>query len=216
MMLASKPKVTVDVVSDIVCPWCWVGKRNLEEAVRRLPADEAAPIVRWHPYQLRPQAPREGAPKPPATPDNPRVGARLAAAGRAVGIDFTGKTDRTPNTLSAHTLMDFAAKAGGPAVQNALQEVLFRQYFTDGVFPEGAGLLAAAEEVGLDARAAMEHVEDVANRSKVAREAQHFAREGLSGVPSFFVNGRFCFSGAQPPEAFLEAFSLAPEELPER
>ena len=108
-------KVTVDVVSDILCPWCWIGKRNLEEALRQLPQDgrSSSVEVRWHPYQLRPATSREGAPKAPSTPENPRVGQRLKAAGQAVGIDFTGKTDRTPNTLSAHTLLDYAATTSG-------------------------------------------------------------------------------------------------------
>lgn len=207
----SGKKVTVDVVSDILCPWCWVGKRNLEEALRRLPQGLRSTVeVRWHPYQLRPAMSREGALKPPSTPDNPRVNPRLKAAGQAVGIDFTGKTDRTPNTLSAHTLLDYAATTSDYDTQNALQEVLFRLYFTDGVFPEGEALQAAAEEVGLDPEEAMAYVEDAANRSRVAKEAHGYASSRvISGVPSFFFNGSYAFSGAQPPKIFLEALTAS-------
>jgi len=207
----SGKKVTVDVVSDILCPWCWVGKRNLEEALRQLPQGLRSTVeVRWHPYQLRPAMSREGALKPPSTPENPRVPPRLKDAGQAVGIDFTGKTDRTPNSLSAHTLLDYAATTSGYDAQNALQEVLFRLYFTDGVFPEGEALQAAAEKVGLDSEEAMAYVEDAANRSRMAKEAHCYSSSRvINGVPSFFFNGNYAFSGAQPPKLFLEALTDA-------
>jgi len=99
----------------------------------------------------------------------------------------------------------------GHSVQNKLQEVIFRQYFTDGVFPDKDGLMAAAEEVGLDSAAAWEYVEDLENQKSVAVEAQKYSEAGVSGVPFFIINGQPLFSGAQPPESFLAALKLAGE-----
>ena len=89
-----------------------------------------------------------------------------------------------------------------PDKQNALQEVLFRHYFTDGLFPDGENLAAAAHEVGLDADAARKAAESEENQSAVAAEARQISRAGVSGVPFFFVNGEPAFSGAQPPAVF--------------
>lgn len=160
--------------------------------------------VRWLPFQLRPNTPLAGDPKPPNTPQNPRVGARLRTAGEGVGINFTGLTDRSPNTLLAHTLMKFAEDSTGN--NNTLSEILFRHYFTDGKYPDEENLRSAAEEAGLDVEAAVAYMSDPAKQAVVAEEAQSYSDRGISGVPSFFVNGRLAFSGAQPPQAFLTAF----------
>lgn len=128
--------------------------------------------------------------------------ARMKAAGKAAGIDFTGKTDRYPNSLAAHALLKFAAETS-PEKQNALQEVLFRHYFTDGLYPSEENLAAAAEEAGLDAPAARSFASSEKNQRAVADEARGISRAGVTGVPFFFVNGEPAFSGAQPPSAFV-------------
>lgn len=178
-----------------------MGKRNLETAVSTMTNVEVK--VRWLPFQLRPNTPLAGDPKPPNTPDNPRVGARLRAAGQGVGIDFTGLCDRSPNTLLAHTLMKFAEESTGG--NNTLSEILFRHYFTDGLYPDEQNLKAAAEEAGLDVDLALAYMTDSSKQAAVAEEAQSYSDRGISGVPSFFVNGRMAFSGAQPPQAFVRA-----------
>ena len=155
--------------------------------------------MRWLPFQLRPDVPPEGEPKG-GTPES-RVGARIKTAGVAVGITFTGKCDRRPNTLAAHALLKHAAEVA-PTKQNELQEVLFRHYFTDGLFPAGDNLAAAAREVGLDGDAALAYAESEENQSAVAAEARQISRAGVSGVPFFFVDGEPAFSGAQPPAVF--------------
>lgn len=211
--LAASPvskALTVDVVSDVVCPWCWIGKRNLEEALSRLPPEQRSQVeVRWHPFQLRPDTPLSGTAKEPSTPDNPRVGARLRAAGQAVGIDFTGKTDRTPNTLASHTLLQYAGEHEGFAKQNELQEILFRKYFTDGIFPDSQSLATAAEEAGLDVQEAMAYAEDPVNQALVSQEAISASASGVNSVPYFKFNGAPAFSGAQPPELFLKVIAHA-------
>lgn len=164
--------------------------------------------MQWLPFQLRPNVPAEGVPKS-GTPET-RVGARMKAAGAAAGIDFTGKCDRYPNSLAAHTMLKYAGKVA-PAKQSDLMEVVFRQYFTDGLYPDGDNLAAAAREVGLDADAARAYALSEENQKAVAREAREISMEGVSGVPFFYVNGEPAFSGAQPPATFVRLLDEAAE-----
>ena len=115
--------------------------------------------IRWLPFFLRPHMPPEGVLKQGKGAEN--VNPRLRAAGEAVGINFTGACDRAPNSTEAHALLAYAAKVS-PDKQNALQEVLFRHYFTDGLYPAGANLAAAATEAGLDGAAAQAFAEGLA------------------------------------------------------
>ena len=157
--------------------------------------------------------PAEGIPKQPATPDNPRVGPRLKDAGAAVGINFTGACDTTPNTVQAHAALEYTLATHGAAAQNALAERLFAAYFTDGICPMGADVLArlAAEALPqLDETAVSALRAHVASREgdeEVARKAKQVSRSGVSGVPMFYINGSPAFSGAQAEEVFLDAFA---------
>lgn len=157
--------------------------------------------VRWHPFQLRPGLPKEGEPKG-GNPQS-RVGDRIRVAGEAVGINFTGLCDRRPNTLMAHAAVKFVSD---PEKQNQLQEVLFRQYFSDGTYPDSQAISDAANEVGLDASALVAHACAEDNQQAVAREAESNSRSGITGVPFFIINGKPAFSGAQPPSEFLRVF----------
>jgi predicted DsbA family dithiol-disulfide isomerase len=181
-----------------------VGKRKLEQAISRCPDVQVE--VEWKPFFLRPDTPSEGSLKPPDTPDNPRVGARMKAAGRAVMIDFTGKSDRAPNTLLAHTLLAFCEKEKGIKAQNELQELLFQAYFTDGVFLDQANLLAIAERAGLDRGDAQAALENTELKNAVLKEAGRNSRRISGGVPFFLFDGQPAFSGAQDPEAFINIF----------
>merc|ERR1712136_496532 len=106
--------------------------------------------------------------------------------GQPVGIDFTGLTDRFPNTMKAHCLLTYALESGGPQVQNQLQEVLFRHYFTDGKYPDVKNLFEA----------------------QVRREVSQVSG-AVTGVPYFIINGKPAFSGAQGPDVFARAFQRA-------
>eukprot|EP00927_Polykrikos_kofoidii_P053789 TRINITY_DN48341_c0_g1_i1.p1 TRINITY_DN48341_c0_g1~~TRINITY_DN48341_c0_g1_i1.p1 ORF type:complete len:120 (+),score=18.44 TRINITY_DN48341_c0_g1_i1:348-707(+) len=112
---------------------------------------------------------------------------------------------RFPNTLRAHELMAWALEQAGPQVQNNLSEVIFRHYFTDGKYPDVENLVSAAVEVGLSETEAHDVLTSRSFNAQVQREMDEASRKGITGVPYFFVNGRPLFSGAQPPEAFLEA-----------
>lgn len=137
-----------------------------------------------------------------------RVSDRLKQAGAAVGIDFTGKTDRYPNSVAAHTVLDWALETKGTETQGRLQEVLFRHYFTDGRYPDETNLRAAAEEVGLDGEKAVQAIQDDARRLKIQQEAADVSRAGVSGVP-FFCIGKSQFSGAHPPATLIEEIQKA-------
>jgi predicted DsbA family dithiol-disulfide isomerase len=129
----------------------------------------------------------------------------MKQASAAAGIDFTGKCDRYPNSLSTHALLKYA-KINSPEKQNQLQEILFRKYFTDGLYSTGENLEAAANEAGLDGSLARQYAEDPANKDAARQEARANSSRGISGVPYFIINGRHVGSGAQPPEYFAELF----------
>lgn len=127
----------------------------------------------------------------------------MRTAGEAVGIDFTGKTDRAPNTVGAHTLLKTQE---GHHLQNKLQEILFRHYFTDGLYPNPQNLRRAAEEAGVDdVDGVMALIESDDARKAVQAEAADYSRRGVSGVPFFIFNGKPQFSGAQPVHAMERA-----------
>ena len=128
--------------------------------------------ISWKPFFLRPNIPEKGQAKDPNTPPERRASPRLKAAGAKVGIDFTGLTDRYPNSTTMHTLMAYALEHDGPGVQNDLAEITFRHYFTDGRYPDQENLRAAAAEAGVkDVDAAMAYANDATNRAVVANEA---------------------------------------------
>jgi predicted DsbA family dithiol-disulfide isomerase len=128
----------------------------------------------------------------------------LKSAGEASGIDFTGLTDRAPNSTQAHTLLKYYES--NPTVQNNLMEVIFRHYFTDGKYPDSNNLRDALEEVSApNMDEAMEYSMSNEHRSQVREEALNYSASGISGVPFFYFNGKPAFSGAQPPTSMLRA-----------
>lgn len=160
----------------------------------------------WRPYQLRPQAPEAGVPKPPDTPDNPRVGRRLKSAGEAVGIDFSGKTDRSPNTLVAHALLEHALEKGGSEKQNEVQEALFKAYFTDGIYPDVDSVKSIGVSCGLDAYGVESALTDATTLKQVQQKVHQNYGVVDGGVPTFIINNQPAFSGAQDPATFHRAF----------
>lgn len=211
--------LTIDVVSDVVCPWCYIGKRRLEEALALLRAAEPdLPIaVRWHPFQLNPDLPAEGADRRqylerkfggPARAKE--IYARVEAAGTAVGIPFAfDAIKRQPNTLLAHRLITWAqARPEGDA--DTLVELLFKAYFIEGLYLGDVDVLveravAASFDPG-DARAFLES-QDMA---EAVSSADRRAREmGVTGVPFFIFDGKTAVSGAQEAATLVEAIRQA-------
>lgn len=204
--------LTVDVISDVICPWCFIGKRRLEKAIAAL----GQPVkVRWLPFQLNPTMPKEGVSRREyrtqkfgSLERSLELDAQVAAAGKAEGIDFAfDKMERTPNTFDAHRLIWLAGKQG---VQDAVVEALFRAYFTEGRdTSKRRTLLDVIAEAGLD-RERAEAVLDSDEGQDALLEADELGRRfRVDGVPFFIVNGKVTFSGAQQPEVFFEAFRKA-------
>jgi len=209
------PAMTVDIVSDVVCPWCYIGKRRLEAALatRKGPA----PTVRWHPFQLNPDIPVGGVDRRSyleekfGGPDRARdVYARVEAAGREAGIAFRfEKINRQPNTSDAHRLIAWA-QAVAPASADRLVERLFQAYFTEGVDIGVVHELARlAGESGCDPEAARAHLESAAGRAEMAEADARMKSMGIGGVPFFIFNRRVAVSGAQPAELLADALAQA-------
>ncbi len=205
--------VVVDVWSDIMCPFCYMGDTLLAHAVEQL----GRPVeIRYHSFQLMPELPagigsdlaeilerKRGFPRAQAAAMNARVSARAAE----IGLVFdTGRAIAT-NTRAAHGLIHFA-KAHGR--EHEMVERLFRAFFTDGLHIGDVEVLAdLADEVGLDRDKAREVVDSDAYGEEVDRDVQIAHQLGITGVPFFVFDGRYAISGAQPVEAFAHALTTA-------
>jgi predicted DsbA family dithiol-disulfide isomerase len=208
MTVTSSDPITIDVVSDVVCPWCYVGKYRLEKALALLPQRRFA--VFWRPFQLDPSIPKEGMPRQ-AYLERKFGRERLADLhkplidiGKAEGIPFAfDKITRSPNTLDAHRLIRWAHEAGK---QNEMADRLFALYFTEGADIGSPDVLAkAAAEVGLDAALVANLLTTGADLDPVIAEINAAQKMGIGGVPTFIFAGRFALSGAHPPEAIRQA-----------
>jgi predicted DsbA family dithiol-disulfide isomerase len=206
--------MTIDVVSDVVCPWCYIGKRRLEAALAQR-GETARATVRWHPFQLNPDIPRGGVDRRTylenkfGGPERAReVYARVEAAGKDVGIWFEfERIERQPNTLDAHRLIAWAQGAN-PHRAEQLVEALFRAYFTQGVdLTNMEALTKLAAQAGFDAFRAKAMLMSDEGRAAVAAADQRARAMGISGVPLFIFNERLAVSGAQPSKVLLEAMT---------
>jgi predicted DsbA family dithiol-disulfide isomerase len=211
--------LSIDVVSDVVCPWCYIGKRRLEHALATLREREPglAVEVRWHPFELNPDLPADGVDRARYLADKfggpqraAQVYARVRAAGASAGLalDFDG-IRRQPNTLAAHRLIAWA-QARHPAQADALVEALFRAYFIEGRFVGDAEALARiAGEAGIPAVDAREFLASDALTEEVRSAERRAQSLGISGVPFFVFDGRVALSGAHEPATMLEAIAEA-------
>jgi len=209
--------LAVDVVSDLVCPWCFIGKRKLEAALAELARTEPAldVTIRWHPFELNPDLPREGIPRATYLAQKFGGGARAADiyarvkhVGETVGIPFRfDRIERQPNTFDGHRLVAWAQLRFDPST---LVEQLFRAYFLDGRFiGDRDALVAIAAEAGLSADGARMMLESDAMRQTIADESRESADVGIQGVPFFIFNGRTAVSGAHDPPTLLEAIAAS-------
>jgi predicted DsbA family dithiol-disulfide isomerase len=202
--------VNIDVFSDIVCPWCLMGKRQLETAIQQFakPAN-----VHWRPFQLNPQLPNEGMARADylamkfGRTNASDIYARVKQAGKDLGLEFNIEAiTRQPNTLKGHALLAQAFNEGGSALQSALNETLFTDYFMfAGDLSSDAHLSDLARSTGVsekgihDALTHQSALDSVSEEDSTAREA------GISGVPFFIFNRKHAVSGAQGVEALLAA-----------
>jgi predicted DsbA family dithiol-disulfide isomerase len=206
----------IDIASDIVCPWCYIGKRHLEQALEMY-ADEyphaEAPTLSWMPFQLNPDLPTEGMSREeyvqrkfgrPAS----EVYERVRTAGEAVDIPFAfDSIIRQPNTIKAHALVDLAAQFD---LQPQVKEALMHAYFCDGAdLTDDAELGSIATRCGVPVEAVIERLQDKAALARIAEQDAKLRELGITGVPFFIINQKIAVSGAQPAEQLLAAMVQA-------
>ena len=206
--------LAVDVISDVICPWCYIGKKRLERAIAAFEGQHEI-RVRWLPFQLNPTMPKEGISRKEyrirkfgSWERSLELDAKVVAVGETEGIHFAfDRIERTPNTVDAHRLIWLAGQQG---CQNAVVDSLFRAYFTEGRdISNRQTLIDVVAEAGLDRQLA-ETVLNSHEGMDAIKEAEELSRRHrVSGVPFFIINNEITLSGAQPPDAFLDAFVTA-------
>lgn len=207
----------IDIVSDTVCPWCFIGKRRLERALAMRP--DVPFEIFWRPYRLDPTIPREGVDRKAYMKakfgDNPRSGAMrdaIVAEGEGEGISFAfDKILKSPNTLDSHRVIRWSAGAG---LQDSVVERFFRAYFIEGGdIGDPAMLAELAGEAGMDAALVAKLLAGDADLAEVEREAGLANEMGISGVPTFIFDSRMMISGAREPELLVKVIDKALEPV---
>jgi len=209
--MADRQTLSIDVVSDVVCPWCYLGQKRLDAAIAGAPDVDVS--VTWRPFQLDPTIPAEGMDRKAYMRakfgDESRLAdahARLEALGRDVGIDYAfGAITRSPNTLDAHRVIRWAG-ADSAETQNRLVRRLFKLYFEEGAdIGDYAVLAEAAREAGMDGAVVESLLASDADREAVANEAATASRMGITGVPCFLFEGKYAVMGAQEVSTLADA-----------
>jgi predicted DsbA family dithiol-disulfide isomerase len=205
--------ITIDVVSDVVCPWCYLGKKRLDKAIESV-KDDLAVAVTFRPYQLNPDMPPEGvdhkkhlAEKLGGADAVDRAHEMLAGLGHEAGIDFDFPAVKiSPNTLDAHRLLRWAM-IEGPDVQNRVAVALFKAYFEEGRnVGERAVLLDIAEAAGMDRAVVCALFSAGADVDSVKEEIGMARDMGVTGVPCFIIDNKYAVMGAQSVDVLANAF----------
>ncbi|MBR0555576.1 DsbA family oxidoreductase [Ciceribacter sp. L1K23] len=214
-------RITIDIVSDVVCPWCYLGKARLDLAIAEV-QDEIGIDVNWRPYRLNPDYPPEGvdhqtelAKKLGGKANMDRAHEQLTSLGREVGIAFDfGAIKVGPNTLDAHRLIHWAGQENRD-VQAAVVAGLFKANFEEGRnVGDHRVLIDVAREAGMDEALVSRLLATDADKDHVVSEIDAAQRMGVSGVPFFILDQQYAVSGAQPVEVLVSAFrELAREKL---
>ncbi|MBI5901796.1 MAG: DsbA family oxidoreductase [Rhodocyclales bacterium] len=205
--------LTIDVVSDVVCPWCFIGKRHLDKAIAlwRAEHSDSEVTVSWHPFFLNPDTPEGGEPYRPFLEKKfggpqglAEIWQRVREAGKPAGIDFAfEKIELRANTLAAHRLIHYAQKIDATQAA-ALVEALFAAQFLEGRHVGDRAILAEiAGGCGYDAAAVKAYLDSDEDADAVKEDAEQSRRMGINGVPFFVFNQKLAASGAQAPEALL-------------
>lgn len=206
----------IDIVSDVVCPWCIIGYKQVEKGLSLLEKDIAAETY-WHPFELNPQMAPEGedtaehiARKYGSTPEQSRANRqRLADIGNGVGFVFNyGDGMRIYNTFNAHKLLTIFGSERGWQAQTALKMALFKAYFQDRRDVSDTQVLCdIAETQGMDRTVAAAWMNDAALGQSVRAEMAHWADQNITGVPAIIFDGKFMVPGAQSAETFADVIS---------
>jgi predicted DsbA family dithiol-disulfide isomerase len=215
--LMTKPKIKIDIVSDVVCPWCYIGKRRLEKAIAQV-ADQVDVALEYHPFELNPEMPLEGRSQKQYLIKKFGSEAKYqqivdhvteVAAREGLKFDFE-KQVISPNTRNAHRLIWFAKKHGK---QIDMKEALMKAYFEQGIdLTISQNLVSIATQAGLDTQEAKSFLNSTEGVVEVTTEEMQNAQRGISGVPFFIINTKYGVSGAQPTEVFVKALLEISEE----
>ncbi|MCE7526610.1 DsbA family oxidoreductase [Polynucleobacter sp. IMCC 30228] len=215
MIQTMKPKIKIDVVSDVACPWCAVGYGELNKAIEAM-ADEADFEIHFQPFELNPHMPAGGqdavehlTQKYGLSPEQVQVNqARIRARAAAVGFDFhPAGRKRIYNTFNAHRLLYWAAKECGLPAQAALKKELLNTYFCLAVSMDDVdNVLAAVGRAGLDQARAKAVLESDEFSQEVQSQKQTFQNLGIHGVPAFILNDQHLIEGAQSSAVLLNSF----------
>jgi predicted DsbA family dithiol-disulfide isomerase len=212
--------LTIDVVSDVVCPWCFIGKRRLEQALELRP--DIPVEVRWHPYFLNDWVPREGIGRDEylttkfGSPERYKsIAGRVAQAAKAEGLTYNvDKIARQPNTLDCHRLILWARNVGKAA---EMKQRLMELYFTEGAdLTDREVLVQAAVDCGMDAAITRDLLASDRDVDRVSQEAEQAKAAGIDGVPCFIFGGVLAVSGAQEPAYLADAMARAAAEVEKR
>lgn len=202
----------VMIYSDVICPWCYVGKRRFETALTA-PGMPPKLAISWRPFELNPDMPDDGMERTAyraakfGAEKSRQLDAQMAETGREAGIIFAfDKMKRTPNTRLAHRLIWEAERQGGHSAQNAVVNRLFLGYFEEGMDIGKADVLASvAKDAGLDTKVTSWALDDEASLEAVLDLEDAGIRMGIQGVPFFILINKYAISGAQPPELWRDA-----------
>ena len=201
-------KLRIDIVSDVVCPWCVIGFINLQKAMTQLiPKVEFE--INWKPYELHPEIPENGYDKKlyiqqrfgdlsgKASPYK-----QIEKIGKSLGFDFNfSKSERIPNTFNAHRLLWKAREFG---IQTELSEALFKCYFTEGKdIGSKEVLLEVATKVGMDSKMIQLFLDSKEGGKETADEEMNFIEKSIGAVPTYFINEKYIIQGGQEPETFV-------------
>ncbi|MBD2841342.1 DsbA family oxidoreductase [Erythrobacter rubeus] len=224
--MSAPDKLTIDIYSDVMCPWCAIGYGQLTKALDQLDGEIDAEI-RWRPFELNPDMPEEGEEQEAHLQRKYRRTAEEGAAVRGqmkqiaesagVSLAYEGEGDAPPammwNTREAHKLLGFALEQAGPQVQTELKLALFKAHFNERRrIGERDVLLDIAASVGLHREAAKAALNDADLEARVVAEERQAWDLNISGVPAMIVNGKFMIPGAQPPETYVNALRRVAEK----
>ena len=200
----------IDIVSDVVCPWCVIGFKNLKKAMKTLEADLNFKIS-WKPYELHPEIPQNGYDKKLFMQQNFGSSSgrshynEITRVGESVGFEFNfSKAERIPNTFMAHRLLWMVEKHH---LQTELSEALFKAYFTDGLNIGSKEVLAdLSASVGLEKKEVIDFLNSEEGGQETADLEMAFIEKSIGAVPTYFINNKYIIQGGQEPETFVAFF----------
>ena len=206
----SVPKIKIDVVSDVVCPWCYIGKRRLEKAIDQL-AGQVDVELEFHPFELNPDMPKEGrnqkqhlANKFGGEERYREITSHVTKVASEEGLHFNfDRQEISPNTRDAHRIIRYAKEEGK---QSAVKEAFLKAYFEDGIdLSKTENLIDIAAKAGLEATKVSSLLASDEGRVEIEMEQRTNRQRGITGVPYFIINNKYGLSGAQPSEVFHKA-----------